>query len=223
MLKIGDRRLKKKIFSLILTAVLIVTASVAMVFYALAAVQINLKSNIQVEYEAAPNVVCEASATYQLEKDASATAFTSGGQSFAYIDAQTTKTLTASNSALVLNDMTSTFVIFTFTFKNKNLMSTFNLNIQLTDNSLSSNMTRKYYFGSLASSNLSNLASQIKSNGVDYSSLSSQSLTLGYQETGKIYMLVEIISGRKGSYTANTANGFKFTLTTTTGGGGSLS
>ena len=215
--------MKKKIFSLILTAVLIVTASVAMVFYALAATQINLKSTIEVGYTAAPNVVCEASATYQLEKDASATAFTSGGQSFAYIDSQTTKTLTASNSALVLNDMTSSYVIFTFTFKNKNLMSTFNLNIKLTDNSLCSNMTRKYYFGSLASSSLSNLASQIKSNGVDYSALANQTLTLGYQETGKVYMLVEIISGLKGSYTANTANGFKFTLTTTKGGGGSLS
>lgn len=219
MLKIGDKRLKKKIFSLIFCIVLLVTCSVAMVFYALAATQANLKSTIQVGYTAASNVVCEASATYQLEQDASPTAFTSGGQNFAYIDSQTTKTLTASNTALVLNDMTSSYVIFTFTFKNKNLMTTYNIDIKLTDNSVCSHMTRKYYFGSLSSSNLADLASKIKSNGVDYSALSSQSLTLGYQETGKIYMLVEIISGIKGSYTANTANGFKFTLTSTTGGG----
>lgn len=208
--------MKKKIFSLVFTICLVVAGSVAMVFYALAATQVNLNSQIEVGYTASLNVVCQASAKYQLEKDSSATAFTSGGQEFVYLEAQSTKTLTASNSSIVLNDMTSTFVVFTFSFTNKNLMSNYKIDIQLTDNSQATNLTRKYYFGSLSSSSISDLASKIKSGGVDYSALSSKKLTLGYQQTGEIYMLVEIVSGLKGSYTANSSNGFKFTLTATT-------
>ena len=215
----GDGKLKRKLLILVFTTCLVVAGSVAMVFYALAAAQITLKSTIAVDYDATPNVVCSVNATYQKEKDAAATTFVSGDQTFAYVDSSKTKTLTASNASLVLDDMTSKYVVFTFTFTNQNLMAKFDIDIKLTDNSVTTNMSKKYYFGSLASANLDNLASRIREKGVDASALSSQGLTLGYQQTGKIYLLVEIISGLPGSYTANTTNGFKFALSASQGDG----
>lgn len=205
--------MKKKLTLLIFTACAVFVGSVGLVFWALAATQVNVTSGLLVTYTPTPQVVCDTSATYQRTNDSSAIAFKNGNLSFGYGGTTTNATLEASSSALQLDD-SNTYVVFEFTFQNKNLMENYDLTITLTDNGTVTNMTRKYYFGDLSSSNISAKRTTIKNSGIDNSSLSSKKLVLGYQETGRIYMLLEITPGTVASYLADNTNKFVFNMTT---------
>ena len=205
--------MKKRLTLLIFTACAVFVGSVGLVFWALAATQVNVTSGLLVTYTPTPQVVCDTSATYQRTNDSSAIAFKNGNLSFGYGGTTTDATLEATSSALQLDD-SNTYVVFEFTFQNKNLMENYDLTITLTDNGKVTNMTRKYYFGDLSSSNISTKRTTIKNSGIDNSSLSSKKLVLGYQETGRIYMLLEITPGTVASYLADNTNKFAFTLTT---------
>ena len=204
---------RKALIALIISSCVVVVGCVGLVFWAFAATQVTVKSSLVVSYKPTPQVVCETSATYQKTTDATATPFQTGNLEFVYGGPDTTRNIEASSDALQLDD-TDTYVVFEFTFQNKNLMENYELTITLTDNGTVSNMTRKYYFGDLSSSNISAKRTTIKNSGIDNSSLSSKKLVLGYQETGRIYMLLEITSGTVASYLADNTNKFVFTLTT---------
>ena len=205
--------MKKRLTLLIFTACAVFVGSVGLVFWALAATQVNVTSGLLVTYTPTPQVVCDTSATYQRTNDSSAIAFKNGNLSFGYGGTTTNATLEATSSALQLDD-SNTYVVFEFTFQNKNLMENYDLTITLTDNGKVTNMTRKYYFGDLSSSNISTKRTTIKNSGIDNSSLSSKKLVLGYQETGRIYMLLEITPGTVASYLADNTNKFVFNMTT---------
>ncbi len=204
---------RKALIALIISSCVVVVGCVGLVFWAFAATQVTVKSSLVVSYKPTPQVVCETSATYQKTTDATATPFQTGNLEFVYGGPDTTRNIEASSDALQLDD-TDTYVLFEFTFQNKNLMENYELTITLTDNGTVSNMTRKYYFGDLSSSNISAKRTTIKNSGIDNSSLSSKKLVLGYQETGRIYMLLEITPGTVASYLADSTNKFAFTLTT---------
>ena len=136
--------MKKKLTLLIFTACAVFVGSVGLVFWALAATQVNVTSGLLVTYTPTPQVVCDTSATYQRTNDSSAIAFKNGNLSFGYGGTTTNATLEASSSALQLDD-SNTYVVFEFTFQNKNLMENYDLTITLTDNGKVTNMTRKYY------------------------------------------------------------------------------
>ncbi|MGN0798516.1 MAG: BspA family leucine-rich repeat surface protein [Christensenellales bacterium] len=205
--------MKKRLTLLIFTACAVFVGSVGLIFWALAATQVNITSGLLVTYKPTPQVVCNASATYQRTNDASAIAFKDGNLSFGYGGATTDKTMEATTNALQLDD-SNTYVVFEFTFVNQNLMENYDLTITLTDNGTVTNMTRKYYFSDLSSSNISAKRNTIKNSGIDNSSLSSQKLVLGYQKTGRIYMLLEITPGTVASYLADNTNKFVFNMTT---------
>ena len=205
--------MKKRLTLLIFTACAVFVGSVGLIFWALAATQVNITSGLLVTYTPTPQVVCNTSATYQRTNDASAIAFKKDNLSFGYGGTITDETLEATSSALQLDD-SNTYVVFEFTFQNKNLMENYDLTITLTDNGTVTNMTRKYYFGDLSSSNISAKRTTIKNSGIDNSSLSSKKLVLGYQETGRIYMLLEITPGTVASYLADNTNKFVFNMTT---------
>ncbi len=203
---------KTRLTALIIATCLVVASSIGIIAWALAAANVGLNSTLSVTYEAAPHVVCTASATYQKTTDTSATAFQSGTIDMNYGDSSGSRTLNASNSALVLND-TNTYVVFEFTFTNNNKMDTMGINITLTDNGVCSNMIRKYYFGDLSSKTISEKESTIKSSGIKNSALSTKSVTLKQNKTTRIYMLLEITPGVKANYNSNSTNKFLFTLT----------
>ena len=205
--------MKKRLTLLIFTACAVFVGSVGLIFWALAATQVNVTSGLLVTYTPTPQVVCDTSATYQRTNDSSAIAFKNGNLSFGYGGATTDATMEATSSALQLDD-SNTYVVFEFTFVNTNQQPNYDLTITLTDNGTVTNMTRKYYFGDLSSSNISAKRTTIKNSGIDNSSLSSKKLVLGYQETGRIYMLLEITPGTTASYLADNTNKFAFTLTT---------
>ena len=203
---------KTRLTALIIATCLVVASSIGIIAWALAAANVGLNSTLSVTYEAAPHVVCTASATYQKTTDTSATAFQSGTIDMNYGDSSGSRTLNASNSALVLND-TNTYVVFEFTFTNNNKMDTMGINITLTDNGVCSNMIRKYYFGDLSSKTISEKESTIKSSGIKNSALSTKSVTLKQNKTTRIYMLLEITPGVKANYNSDATNKFLFTLT----------
>ncbi|MGN0798121.1 MAG: BspA family leucine-rich repeat surface protein [Christensenellales bacterium] len=205
--------MKKRLTLLIFTACAVFVGSVGLIFWALAATQVNITSGLLVTYNPTPQVVCNASATYQRTNDASAIAFKNGNLSFVYGGATTDATMEATSTALQLDD-SNTYVVFEFTFVNQNLMENYDLTITLSDNGTVTNMTRKYYFGDLSSSNISAKRTTIKNSGIDNSSLSSKKLVLGYQETGRIYMLLEITPGTVANYLADNTNKFVFNMTT---------
>ena len=212
-----NSRLKLSI--LIVTTCFVVAGAIGIIAWAIAATNVGLNSTISVTYTAAQNVVCEASATYQKTTDTSATAFQSGTLNFAYGSATTSQTMTASSTAVVLND-TNTYVIFEYTFKNKNLMQDYRLRVQLTDNAVCNNMARKYYIGDLSSLTVAQKRDKIReANITNYSVNGSEPVffTLGYQETGRIYMLLEITPGVMASYSTSSSHLFAFSLTTTDG------
>ena len=205
--------MKKKLTLLIFTACAVFVGSVGLIFWALAATQVNITSGLLVTYTPTPQVVCNTSATYQRTNDASAVAFKDGNLSFGYGGTITDETMEATTNALQLDD-NNTYVVFEFTFVNQNLMENYDLTITLTDNGTVTNMTRKYYFGDLSSSSISAKRNTIKNSGIDNSALSSKKLVLGYQETGRIYMLLEITPGTVASYLADNTNKFVFNMTT---------
>ena len=208
-----NSRLKLSI--LIATTCFVVAGAIGIIAWAIAAANIGVGSTLSVTYTASQNVVCEASATYQKTTDATATAFQSGTLNFAYGSTTTSQTMTASSTAVVLND-TNTYVIFEYTFKNKNLMQNYRLRVQLTDNAVCNNMTRKYYIGDLSNLSVSEKRNVII-NGYENDAISSQFFTIGYQETGRIYMLLEITPGVMASYSTSSSKPFSFALTTTDG------
>ncbi len=203
---------KTKLTALIFATCFVVASAIGIVAWAIAAANIGLNSTLSVTYNAAPHVVCTASANYQKKTDTSATPFQSGTITMNYGDTSGSRTLNASNSALVLND-TNTYVVFEFTFTNNNKMNTMGINITLTDNGICKNMTRKYYFGDLSSSTISQKESTIKSSGIENSALSSTSTTLKQNQTTRIYMLLEITPGVIADYKSNDSNQFLFNLT----------
>lgn len=203
---------KSRFVALIIATCLVVASSIGIIAWALAVANVGIGSKLSVTYEVAPHVVCTASATYQKKTDTSATPFQSGTITMNYGDTSGSRTLNASNSALVLND-TNTYVVFEFTFTNNNKMNTMGINITLTDNGTCKNMTRKYYFGDLSSSTIAQKESTIKSNGIDNSALSSTSTTLKQNQTTRIYMLLEITPGVIADYKSNDSNQFLFNLT----------
>ena len=203
---------RKALIALIISSCVVVVGCVGLVFWAFAATQVNVNSKLSVTYTPELHVVCEASATYQKKTDESETPFISGSLDLVYGGTITSTTLEASSSALNLDD-TDTYVIFEFTFKNKNLMETYDLYVTLTDNAVCNNMTRKYYFGNISATDLETKKTTIIDEGVENAELTSQSLTLGYNETGKVYMLLEISVGYVATYTTNEANSFIFSLT----------
>ena len=216
-----NSRLKLSI--LIATTCFVVAGAIGIIAWAIAAANIGVSSKLSVTYTASQNVVCESSATYQKTTDSSATPFQSGTLNFAYGGSTTSQTMTASSSAVVLND-TNTYVIFEYTFKNKNLMKDYRLRVQLTDNAVCNNMARKYYIGDLSSLTVSQkrdkiLGANITNESVNDSNRSNRVFfTLGYQQTGKMYMLLEITPGIKANYSTSSSNLFQFYLTTVTNG-----
>ena len=203
---------KSRFVALIIATCLVVASSIGIIAWALAAANIGIGSKLSVTYEAAPHVVCTASATYQKKTDESATPFQSGTINMNYGDTSGSHTLNASNTALVLND-TNTYVVFEFTFTNNNKMNTMGINITLTDNGINNNLLRKYYFGDLSSKTISQKESTIKSSGIENSALSTKSVTLKQNQTTRIYMLLEISLGVKANYNSDSTNKFLFTLT----------
>ncbi|MGN0798334.1 MAG: hypothetical protein ACI4L7_02050 [Christensenellales bacterium] len=208
---------RKKLVKLIFSLCLVAMCSVAAVFYILAATQQGINSKLYVGYTPDVNVVCKVSATYQREKDSSATAFSTNNVDFVYLQNETTGSLTASSSAIELNEYKgSTYVIFEFTFENKNPVSTYHVDISLADTSTVSGFTRTYYFGTLSATTLEAKKTAIKTSGFAQSALTGKTITIGATgtaaATNKVYMLVEISKGVKGSFTSNDTNGLKFTL-----------
>ena len=209
---------KFKFAMLITLTCFVVASAVGIIAWAIAVANIGLNSTISVTYAAAQNVVCEASATYQKTTDSSATPFQSGTLNFAYGGSTTSQTMTASNTSVVLND-TNTYVIFEYTFKNKNLMQDYRLKVQLTDNAVCNNMERKYYIGDLSSLTVSQKRDRIMEANITNESVNGSDrvyFTLGYQQTGKMYMLLEITPGIKANYSTSSSNLFQFYLTTVT-------
>ena len=206
---------KFKFAMLITLTCFVVASAVGIIAWAIAAANIGVSSTLSVTYTASQNVVCEASATYQKTTDSSATPFQSGTLNFAYGGSTTSQTMTASNTSVVLND-TNTYVIFEYTFKNKNLMQDYRLKVQLTDNAVCNNMKRKYYIGDLSSLTVSQKRDKIMEANITNESVNGTGVffTLGYQQTGKMYMLLEITPGIKANYSTSSSNLFQFNLTT---------
>ena len=203
---------RARLTALIIATCFVVASAIGIIAWAIAAANVGLNSTLSVTYNAAPHVVCTASATYQKKTDTSATPFQSGTITMNYGDTSGSRTLNASSTALVLND-TNTYVVFEFTFTNNNKMNTMGINITLTDNGICKNMTRKYYFGDLSSSTIAQKESTIKSSGIENSALSSTSVTLKQNQTTRIYMLLEITPGVIADYKSNDSNQFLFNLT----------
>ncbi len=202
---------KTKLTALVVATCFIVAGSLGIIAWAFAAANVGISSTLSVTYEASPHVVGTVDATYQKTKDASATAFKSGTITMNYGDSSGSRTLTASDSALALDD-SNTYVVFEFKFYNNNPSDTMGITITLTDNGICSNMTRKYYFGNLTSKTIAEKESTIKSSGVENSALSTQSVTIGQGETTYVYMLLEITPGVIASYNSNSTNKFLFSL-----------
>ena len=215
---------RKTLIALIISSCLVVVGCVGLVFWALAATQVNVKTSLTVTYKPELHVVCDVSARYQKTTDSEPISFNSGTLNLEYGDAETAKNMSASETDIVLND-TNTYVIFEFKFANKNLMPNYVLNISLTDNANFSNVKRKYFFGDMMFFNgldlyedgvqLDMVRNYMYGAGVEHEELETTTLSIGYQGVGKIYMLLEITPGIVADYTASQLNQFMFTLTTT--------
>ena len=204
---------RKALIALIISTCVVVVGCVGLVFWAFAATQVTVKSSLVVSYKPTPQVVCETSATYQKTTDATATPFQTGNLEFVYGGPDTTRNIEASSDALQLDD-TDTYLVTEYTFTNKNDMDTYDLTIRLTDNAICTNMARKYYFGNdIAELSVSAKKDKIINSGVDNLSLSTQKLVLGYQETGRIYMLLQITPGIVANYNSDNTNLFLFRMT----------
>ena len=204
---------RKALIALIISTCVVVVGCVGLVFWAFAATQVTVKSSLVVSYKPTPQVVCETSATYQKTTDETATPFQTANLEFVYGGPDTTRNIQASSDALQLDD-TDTYLVTEYTFTNKNLMDTYDLTIRLTDNAVCTNMARKYYFGNdIAELSVSAKKDKIINSGVDNLSLSTQKLVLGYQETGRIYMLLQITPGIVANYNSDNTNLFLFRMT----------
>ena len=204
---------RKALIALIISTCVVVVGCVGLVFWAFAATQVTVKSSLVVSYKPTPQVVCATSATYQKTTDETATPFQTANLEFLYGGPDTTRNIEASSDALQLDD-TDTYLVTEYTFTNKNEMNTYDLTIRLTDNAVCTNMARKYYFGNdIAELSVSAKKDKIINSGVDNLSLSTQKLVLGYQETGRIYMLLQITPGIVANYNSDNTNLFLFNMT----------
>lgn len=70
--------MKKKVIALIVACCLVVGGAVGAIFWALAATQVSVKTNLSISYNPLDNVVGSMSANYQKTTDASATPFIGG-------------------------------------------------------------------------------------------------------------------------------------------------
>ena len=215
---------RKTLLALIISSCVVVVACAGIIFWALAATQVNVKTSLTVTYKPELHVVCDVSARYQRTTDSEPIPFNSGTLNLEYGSAETTKNMSASETDIELND-TNTYVIFEFKFENKNLMPNYVLNISLTDNANFSNVKRRYFFGDMMLFNgwdvyelsdaLDMARDYLYDLGIEHDELETTSLSIGYQGIGKIYMLLEITPGIAADYTASQLNQFMFTLTTT--------
>ena len=214
---------RKALIALIISSCVVVVGCVGLVFWAFAATQVNVKTSLTVTYKPEKHVVCDVSATYQRANDSSPIPFEEGTLNLIYGGESTEEQLNANSDGLILDD-NNRYVLFEFTFTNKNLMGNFHLNVTLQDNSICKNMTRKYFFGTMVNYffDISTLSGKrdfllSKNNpyfGLEQDEIVGQSISLGYQETEKIYMILEITPGIVASYDANEVTSFVFTLTT---------
>lgn len=213
--------MKKKVIALIVACCLVVGGAVGAIFWALAATQVSVKTNLSISYNPLDNVVGSMSANYQKTTDASATPFIGGNNgvlNFEYGGSAEDRILNASNESLLLND-NDTYVVFEFKFTNNNAdpeteTTGRGINVKLTDNGvIKGKITRKYYFGDLSSKTVAEKEATIKSNGIENDALATTSTLVRQNQSAYVYMLIEITPGSAGNYDADSSNKFTFTLT----------
>lgn len=213
--------MKKKVIALIVACCLVAVGAVGAIFWALAATQVGIKTNLSVSYNPLDNVVGSMSANYQKTTDAAATPFIGGNNgvlNFEYGGSAEDRTLNASDGSLLLND-NDTYVVFEFKFTNNNAdpetdTTGRGINVKLTDNGvIKGKVTRKYYFGDLSSKTVAEKEAEIKSNGIENDALATTSTLVRQNQSAYVYMLIEITPGSAGNYDADSSNKFTFTLT----------
>ncbi len=213
--------MKKKVIALIVACCLVVGGGIGAIFWALAATQVGIKTNLSVSYNPLDNVVGSMSANYQKTTDAAATPFIGGNNgvlNFEYGGSAEDRTLNASDGSLLLND-SDTYVVFEFKFTNNNAdpetdTTGRGINVKLTDNGvIKGKVTRKYYFGDLSSKTVAEKEAAIKSNGIENDALATTSTLVRQNQSAYVYMLIEITPGSAGNYDADSSNKFTFTLT----------
>ncbi len=200
----------KKLIIAITSLCLVVVAAVAAVVGILAATQVNVNSKLYVTYTPTAQVIATASASYAVN---GGTTTPINSATYNYNGAATSAALDKTNIKL---DDTNTYVIFMFSFKNNAETANTNskvlkVTVPSTPSATNMNVNTKYKKGtgttaplaSLTKTNFNNLADATDATAIQ---------SIGIGETGYMYVMVEIVPGKQGSWGDAKNNTFQFTL-----------
>lgn len=201
---------KKKLIITITSLCLVVVAAVAAVVGILAATNVSITSSLKVTYTPGPEVIATVKGEYAVN---GAKATTIGSQSFAYGGQQ-------EDYAINLNEIqltdTNKYVIFAFSFQNDAITANTNsqvLHVVVPSVPGATNLTVTPKYKKVSTESGAPLTSLTKTafEGLTDADSSANITSIGIGETGYMYVMVEIQSGKQGLWEANT--GFSFTLT----------
>ncbi len=197
---------KKKLIITITSLCLVVVAAVAAVVGILAATQVNITSSLKVTYTPTKQVIADVTASYSKKGDPSATQI--GTTQLRYTTATSEYTYSLANITL---DDTTTYVVFEFKFENKAEADNTNsktLHVAVAGTPEVKNMTVTTRYSTEAVA----LTDQAVKGIEDTNTATSVLKNIGLGGTGYMYVLVERVEAKAGSW--NAAN-YVFTLDAT--------
>lgn len=201
---------KKKLIITITSLCLVVVAAVAAVVGILAAQQVSITSSLKVTYTPGPEVIATVKGEYAVN---GATATAIGPQNFVY--GGETASFAINIDEITLKD-DKPYVIFAFSFQNDAVTENTNsqvLHVVVPTVPGATNLTVTPKYKKVTTTSGAPLTSLTKTafEGLTDADSSANITSIGIGETGYMYVMVEIQSGKQGLWEANT--GFSFTLT----------
>ena len=207
---------KKKLVITITSLCLVVVAAVAAVVGILAATNMTLNTKVKVTYTPNKNVIAEIGARYQ--KNGSGTATTLlADTSITYATPTTTYSIgsTGATEEIALEEVNATtnpYIVFEFSFKNTsnaNQTQSKYLNVAMTNNLRTENMTAKTYYSTTQATDLTKTTIE----KLGQTSTLANIEGCGKNGTAYVYIIVEATVGESGSYGSLESETLVFNLT----------
>lgn len=187
---------KKKLIITITSLCLVVVAAVAAVVGILAATQVTVSSSLKVTYTPTKQVIADVTASYSKKGDAEKTQI--GTTQLRYTTAVSEYTYSLANITL---DDTTTYVVFEFKFENKAEADNTNsktLHVAVAGTPEVKNMTVTTRYSSSPVALTDTAVKEISAANTVESTLKN----IGLTETGYMYVLVERVEAKAGSWNA---------------------
>lgn len=206
---------KKKLVITITSLCLVVVAAVAAVVGILAATRMTLNTRVKVTYTPNENVIAEIGARFQ--KNGTGTIETLlANTSITYATPDTTYDIGSTESAKSIaleevNATTNPYIVFEFSFKNTsntNQTQSKYLNVVMTNNLKTNNMTAKTFYSTTQATDLTK--STIENLGTTSTLANIEGC--GKNGTAYVYIIVEAKVGESGSYGSLEAETLVFNL-----------